>query len=207
MRLCVDYRKLNSLTTKDKFPLPKIDTCLDMLNGCEFFSTCDLHWGYWQTEMDERDRDKTAFVTRKGQWRFKVLSFGLANAPSQFARIMELVMSGLTYDVCLVYLDDILIFSKTFDEHLDCLATVFERLNRCIVTRVPLRLMLTCEKRLCRMRFTGVTSVSCGRFVRSSATTLARTYSMELLRSIYSSPDGRISNSMGDPSPIVFIGW
>ena len=61
----------------------------------------------------ERDRDKTAFVTCKGLWRFKVLSFGLANAPSQFARIMELVMSGLTYDVCLVYLDDILIFSKT----------------------------------------------------------------------------------------------
>ena len=121
MRLCIDYRKLNTLTVKDKFPLPKIDTCLDTLNGCEFFSTCDLCWGYWQTEIDERDRDKTAFVARKGQWRFKVL----ANAPSQFARIMELVMSGLTYDVCLVYLDDILIFSKTFNEHLDRLATVF----------------------------------------------------------------------------------
>jgi len=129
MRLCVDYRKLNCLTVKDKFPLPKIDTCLDTLNGCEFFSTCDLRWGYWQTEIDERDRDKTAFVTRKGQWRFKVLSFGLANAPSQFARIMELVMSGLTYDVCLVYLDDILVFLKTFDEHLVRLATVFNRLD------------------------------------------------------------------------------
>jgi len=80
-------------------------------------------------EIDERDCHKTAFVTRKGQWRFKVLSFGLANAPSQFARIMELVMSGLTYDVCLVYLDDILVFSKTFDEHLERLATVFDRLD------------------------------------------------------------------------------
>jgi len=99
------------------------------LNGCEFFSSCDLRWGYWQTEIDERDRDKTAFVTRKGQWRFKVLSFGLANAPSQFARIMELVMSGLTYDVCLLYLDDILVFSKIFDEHLDRLPTVFDRLD------------------------------------------------------------------------------
>jgi len=85
MRLCIDYCKLNALTTKDKFSLPKIDSCLDTLNSCEFFSSCDLHWGYWQTEIDERDRDKTAFVTRKGQWRFKVLSFGLANAPSQFA--------------------------------------------------------------------------------------------------------------------------
>ena len=127
MRLCVDYRKLNGPTTKDKFLLPKIDTCLDTLNGCEFFSSCDLHWGYWQTEIDECD--KTAFVTRKGPWRFKVLSFGLAYAPSQFARIMELVMSGLTYDVCLIYLDDILVFSKTFDEHLEHLATVFSRLN------------------------------------------------------------------------------
>ena len=130
MRLCIDYRKLNALTTKDKFPLPKIDTCPDTLNGCKFFSSCDLRWGYWQTEIDERDRDKTAFVTREGQWRFKVLSLGLANAPSQFARIMELVMSGLTYDVCLVYLDDILVFSKTFVEHLDKLATVFDRLDR-----------------------------------------------------------------------------
>ena len=56
MRLCIDYRKLNALTTKDKFPLPKIDSCLDTLNGCEFFSSCDLCWGYWQTEIDERDQ-------------------------------------------------------------------------------------------------------------------------------------------------------
>ena len=129
MAPCVCVLTIASSTTKDKFPLPKIDTCLDTLNGCEFFSTCDLHWGYWQTEIDERDCDRTAFVTHKRQWRFKVLSFGLANAPSQFAQIMELVMSGLTYDVCLVYLDDILIFSKTFDDHLDRLATVFDRLD------------------------------------------------------------------------------
>ena len=107
------------------------------MNGCEFFSTCNLRWGYWQTEIDEHDHDKTAFVTRKGQWRFKVLSLDLANAPSQFARIMELVMSGLMYDVCLVYLDDILIFSKTFDEHLERLATVFDRLDRCSLKLKP----------------------------------------------------------------------
>jgi len=82
MRLCIHYRKLNGLTVKDKFLLPKIDTCLDALNGCKFFSTCDLRWGYWQTEMDERDRDKTAFVTRKGQWRFKVLVLALPMLPA-----------------------------------------------------------------------------------------------------------------------------
>ena len=150
MWLCVDYRKLNSLTVKDKFPLPKIDTCLDTLNGSEFFSTCDLHWGYWQTEIDERDHDKTAFVTQKGQWRFKVLSFGLANTPSQFARIMELVMSGLTYDVCLVYLDDILIFSKT-DEHLDHLATVFDRLDCYALKLKPSK----CSLFQCKVSFLG----------------------------------------------------
>jgi len=63
MRLCIDYRKLNGLTTTDKFPLPKINTCLETLNGCKFFSSCDFCWGYWQTKIDERDRDKTAFVT------------------------------------------------------------------------------------------------------------------------------------------------
>ena len=130
MRFCIDYRKVNDLIKKDKFPLPKIDTCLDMLNGSKYFSSCDLRQGYWQTMIDERDRDKTAFVTRKGQWRFKVLSFGLCNAPSQFARTMELVLSGLTWAVCLVYLDDILVFSRTFEEHCDRLAAVFERLER-----------------------------------------------------------------------------
>jgi len=90
MRFCDDYRKTNELTIKDKFPLPKIDSCLDALNGSQYFSSCYLRWGYWQTEIDERDRDKTAFVTCRGQWHFKLLSFGLCNAPSQFVRIMEL---------------------------------------------------------------------------------------------------------------------
>jgi len=123
MRFCIDYRKTNNLIKKDKFPLPKIDTCLDMLNGSRFFSSCDLRQGYWQTVLDERDRDTTAFVTRKSQCRFKVLSFGLCNAPSQFARTMELVLSGLTYD-------DILVFSRTFEEHCARLAAVFGRLER-----------------------------------------------------------------------------
>ena len=130
MRFCTDNRKTNELIKKDKFPLLKIYTCLDMLNGSKYFSSCDLRQGYWQTVIDEKDRDKTAFVTRKGQWRFKVLSFGLCNAPSQFARTTELVLSGLTFDICLVYLDDILIFSKTFDEHCDRLAAIFDRLDR-----------------------------------------------------------------------------
>ena len=81
-------------------------------------------------EIDERDRDKTAFVTRIGQWQFKVLSFGLCNALSQFVCIMELVLSGFIYDICLVYLHDILVFSKTFEEHCDCLTAIFDRLKK-----------------------------------------------------------------------------
>jgi len=130
MRFCINYRKTNELIKKDHFPLPKIDTCLDMLNGSTWFSSCDPRQGYWQTVIEEADRDKTAFVTRKGQWRFKVLSFGLCNAPSQFARTMELVLAGLTYDICLIYLNDILIFSRTFEEHCQRLAQVFALLER-----------------------------------------------------------------------------
>jgi len=133
MRFCIDYRKTNELIKKDHFPLPKIDNCLDcldMLNGSRWFSSCDLRQGYWQTVVEEEDRDKTAFVTWKGEWHFKVLSFGLCNAPSQFAHTMELVLAGLTYDICLIYLDDILIFSRTFEEHCQRLSQVFDRLER-----------------------------------------------------------------------------
>ena len=123
MRFCVDYRKVNQLIKKDKFPLPKIDTCLDTLNGSCFYSSLDLRQGYWQTELLAEDRDKTAFVTRRGQWRFKVLSFGLCNVPSQFARTMKMIMSGLTYDICLIYLDDILVFQG----HLKNIVTDYQK--------------------------------------------------------------------------------
>jgi len=129
LRFCVDYRQLNELTYKDTYPLPRIDMCLNALGGSRLFSTLDLRAGYWQTLIDERDRDKTCFVTRKGTYRFKVLSFGLANAPALFQRLMDLVLVGLTWEVCLVYLDDVIIMSENFDEHLRRLKIVFERLH------------------------------------------------------------------------------
>lgn len=72
LRFCIDYRRANQLIVKDKIPLAGIDDCLEALGECRYFSTCDLRQGYWKTVIDERDRDKTTFVTRKGQWRFKV---------------------------------------------------------------------------------------------------------------------------------------
>jgi len=128
LRFCVDYRQLNELTYKDSHPLPRISSCIEALGGAEFLSTIDMSSGFWQTSMHPEDADKTAFITRKGQYRFKVLSFGLANAPSLFQRIMNLVMAGLTWECCLVYVDDIIVFGATFDEHAARLEQVFQRL-------------------------------------------------------------------------------
>jgi hypothetical protein len=127
-RFCVDYRKLNDVTRKEAYPLPRIDMCLESLGNSGYFSTLDLRAGYWQTEVDRRDADKTAFITRSGQYRFKVLSMGLANAPSQFQRLMDLVLSGLLWEYCLVFLDDIIVYSATVDQHVERLSAVFGRL-------------------------------------------------------------------------------
>jgi hypothetical protein len=126
----VDYRKLNEVTVKDSYSLPRIDSCLESLGSSCFFSALDLQSGYWQTELDSRDADKSTFVTRSGQYRFTVLSMGPANAPSQFQRLMDLLLVRLLWQACLVYFDDIIVFSSPFESHLDRLAAVFQRLAR-----------------------------------------------------------------------------
>ncbi|GBN26385.1 Retrovirus-related Pol polyprotein from transposon 297 [Araneus ventricosus] len=118
-RFCVDYRKLNKITIKDSYPLPRIDDTLDALNGNQWFSTLDLKSGYWQVEIQPEDKEKTAFTTGQGLWQFKVMPFGLRNAPATFERLMETVLRGLTSEACLVYLDDIIIVGRTFQEHLN----------------------------------------------------------------------------------------
>lgn len=99
-RFCIDYRKLNNVTIKDAYPLPRIDDSLDQLSGTKYFSTLDLNAGYWQVEMADKDRAKTAFVTRKGLYSFKVMPFGLCNAPATFERLMESVLRGLQWQQC-----------------------------------------------------------------------------------------------------------
>lgn len=127
-RFCIDYRKLNNVTVKDAYPLPRIDETLDALGGARFFSTLDLASGYWQVEVTEEDKPKTAFTTGKGHYEFNVMPFGLSNAPATFQRLMDLVLTGLQYEECLVYLDDVIIFSSTFEEHMSRLRSVFSRL-------------------------------------------------------------------------------
>ena len=129
-RFCVDYRKLNDVTRKDAYPLPRIDDTLDALKGSMYFSTLDLYSGYWQVKMDEADKPKTAFITRQGLYQFCTMPFGLCNAPATFERLMELTLTGLTWRCCLVYLDDIIVYGRTFEEALNNLRLVLTRLRR-----------------------------------------------------------------------------
>ena len=131
LRFCIDYRKLNSRTVKDAYNLPRIDDTIDRLVGSNFFTKLDLTSSYWQVEIEEEDKEKTAFsVSGVGHYECNRMGFGLTNAPATFQRIMERCMGELNLRDCLVFLDDILVFSQTFDEHIDRLTAVFQRLER-----------------------------------------------------------------------------
>ena len=128
-RFCVDYRKVNDITRKDAYPLPRIDECLDTLTGSAWFTTIDLRSGYFQVEISEEDAHKTAFITIRGLYEFQVMPQGMCNSAATFQRLMNLVLAGLNYEICLVYIDDIIIFSKDLNEHLDRLEVVLQKLE------------------------------------------------------------------------------
>ena len=130
IRFCIDYRKLNEVTLKDAYPLPRIEDNLDALQGAKWFTTLDLASGYWQVEMAEEDKDKTAFCTRYGLYQFRNMPFGLCNAPGTFERLMETVLRGMQWERAVLYLDDIIIFSNDLPEHLERLEEMFMRLQK-----------------------------------------------------------------------------
>ena len=129
LRLCCDYRKLNAKTRRDSYPLPRIDECLDALGGAQHFSTLDLASGYHQVAMAPEDKHKTTFICPFGTYEWNRMPFGLCNAPATFQRLMQSAMSQHIFRILLVYLDDLLVYSDTFDKHLESLSTVFQRLR------------------------------------------------------------------------------
>ena len=145
-RFCVDYRHLNTVTKKDVYPLPRIDDILDTLGRAKYFTTLDLSAGYWQVELDPESQAKTAFTSHRGLYEFTRMPFGLCNAPATFQRLMQVVLAGLEWDCCFVYIDDILIASQSFEEHMHHLQLVFERLRQAGLRLKPKKCLFLRER-------------------------------------------------------------
>lgn len=129
-RLVIDFRKLNQKTVEDKYPLPRIDDILDNLGKCTYFSTLDLAQGFHQIEMDPASIEKTAFTVNNGHFEYTRMPFGLKNAPSTFQRAMENIVREYLYKFCFVYMDDIVVFSKSLHDHILHLTKIFEKFRQ-----------------------------------------------------------------------------
>lgn len=130
IRFCCDYRSLNRVTCKDAYPLPRVEESLDALGKAQIFSTLDLTAGYFQVAVNEKDQGKTAVTTPFGLFEWTRMPFGLCNAPATFQRLMEVVLGDLAFEVLLIYLDDIIVFSEDFQGHCEKLDVVFDRLRQ-----------------------------------------------------------------------------
>ena len=143
-RFCIDFRKLNRITIFDAEPMPNPDEIFACLSTARFFSKLDLSKGYWQIPLTEQDKEKTAFLTPDGLFQFKVMPFGLINAPATFSRVMRLVLHGLPH--VHNYIDDILIHTETWEEHMATLKALLCRLRQANLTAKPSKCQLCCPK-------------------------------------------------------------
>ena len=130
IRVCIDYRQLNKTLVKDSFPLPRIDDIFATLGNSKFFTSIDLKSGYHNISVAPQDREKTAFCTRTSLYQFNVMPFEISSAPAIFQRMISRVLHGIEGKYSMAYLDDILVFSKTFEDHIEHLKDVFSRLKK-----------------------------------------------------------------------------
>ena len=136
LRFCVDYRKLNAETREDSYPIPRIDDLIDQLGQTKYTTTLDLSRGYWQVPLAEADQPKSAFTTPFGLYQFKVMPFGLCGAPATFQRMTDQLLRGVELFAA-AYLDDLVIFSKTWEDHLQHIKIVLQRLRKAGLTAKP----------------------------------------------------------------------
>lgn len=123
-RLCVDYRQLNKITIKEKYPMPMIEDLIDRLQGCKFYTSLDLKSGYHQIPIKDEDVHKTAFITNDGHFEYLRMPFGVCNGPAVFQRLMNTVLGNLRFGRVVCYMDDLLIATKTMEENIFCLEMV-----------------------------------------------------------------------------------
>jgi len=126
-RFCVHYRRLNSVTKKDSYPILQMEDCIDSLEDARIFSSLDCNTGYWQIPMAVNDIDKTAFTCHIDTYEYLKTAFGLTNTPATFQRARDIILSAMTWQTCLFYLDDVIVFSDTPENHVKALDEVLTR--------------------------------------------------------------------------------
>jgi hypothetical protein len=146
-RFCIDYRKLNSVTKPDAYPLPRIDELLERYQTAKWFTSMDLASGFHQVEMSEEDKEKTAFICSEGLYEFNVMPFGLRNAPGTFQRLMDKVLKDYIGDFVEVYVDDIMIYSKSLEDHMIHIEKVLQKLKEYNLV-IKLKKCRFCQKKI-----------------------------------------------------------